>query len=802
MSPPPGIHQPTIVVPPNFAQVVTRLVLLALAYAATGILGLSMPYAGSHITLVWLPTGIAVAALLRWGWSMWPGVLIAAFLVNLSIGSSWQLAAGIALGNTLGPLLAAWLLHRAGFHPAFDRQKDVGLFIAAAAFGMTVSASCGVEALGLAGLVPPGAAASAWLSWWMGDTVGVLLAAPLLLTLTVKNLRQLGRNRNELLLWVLLAGPAAWLAFIHAYDAVDRSLPMAFLTLPLLAWSAQRFGSTGAALGGLGFSMVAAVSTAAGRGTFHIGDVHLGLFLLWSYMATTVLMGLLITALQAERAKVEETLRESEEKLRGLYELSPLGIALTDMQGQYVEFNEAFRQICGYSAEELKTLDYWTLTPKKYEADEARQLESLQRRGRYGPYEKEYVRKDGSMVPLRLNGMLITGDDGRNYIWSIVEDITDRRTAELAMARERTRLETLLRTASDGIHMLDADGLLTEANDAFLDMLGHDRTAVGRLHVADWDAGLHPEDIRGRIDALIAGTGASVFETRHRRRDGRVIDVEINACSIELEGRRFVYASSRDITERNLQRQQLRDLNVNLEAHVRQRTQELARANKELEAFSYSVSHDLRAPLRALDGYARLVREKDAAQLSGEGHQMLERICVNAGKMGALIDDILQFSRVGRHEMRFDDVDMTALARAVSLEMGAEYASAKVEIATLPHTWGDASMLRQVWANLIGNALKFSSRARSPQVEVGVAQQDGEAAYFVRDNGVGFDMAHAGKLFEAFQRMHTEKEFPGTGAGLAIVKRIVERHGGRVWAEAQPGQGATLFFCLGADSRA
>ncbi|MDD5249883.1 MAG: DUF3365 domain-containing protein [Rhodocyclaceae bacterium] len=240
-------------------------------------------------------------------------------------------------------------------------------------------------------------------------------------------------------------------------------------------------------------------------------------------------------------------------------------------------------------------------------------------------------------------------------------------------------------------------------------------------------------------------------------------------------------------------------LNESLEQRVRQRTAELEQVNKELESFSYSVSHDLRAPLRALNGYARIIREDEAETLSPTGKEMLSRIWINADRMGALIDDILQFSRVGRSEMRRETVDMGALARAVTEELRGDYPAAQVRIAALPSAVGDAAMLRQVWANLIGNALKFSAKREQPVIEIGCEQAGGETVYYVRDNGAGFDMAYAGHLFGVFQRLHPSGDYPGTGAGLAIVKRVVERHGGRVWAEAAVGTGATFRFTLDLD---
>jgi signal transduction histidine kinase len=222
---------------------------------------------------------------------------------------------------------------------------------------------------------------------------------------------------------------------------------------------------------------------------------------------------------------------------------------------------------------------------------------------------------------------------------------------------------------------------------------------------------------------------------------------------------------------------------------------ELRLANEQLEAFSYSVSHDLRAPLRAIDGYANLVLLEPGVVLPGQAGERLRKVSASARQMARLIDALLAFSRLARQALQRRQVDVGALAAACAQELRGERT---VEIGELPPAHADPELLRQVFANLIGNALKYSARAAAPRVEVGALAQAGETVYFVRDNGVGFDMQHAGKLFGVFQRLHADDDFEGTGVGLAIVQRIVQRHGGRVWAEAEPGRGATFYFTLGA----
>lgn len=242
----------------------------------------------------------------------------------------------------------------------------------------------------------------------------------------------------------------------------------------------------------------------------------------------------------------------------------------------------------------------------------------------------------------------------------------------------------------------------------------------------------------------------------------------------------------------------LRRLHDHLEDRITERTAELTRTIGELEAFSYSISHDLRAPLRAINGYAAILAEEHGGALPAEGCEVLDRIARNAAKMAQLIDGLLDFSRLARAETESAAIDMNTMVRAVVTEMQAEQKGGApiVTVGALPRSQGHEGMLRQVWTNLLSNAFKFSAREAAPRIEIAGERTGDEVVYSVRDNGVGFDMAYAEKLFGVFNRLHAASEFPGVGVGLAIVRRIVARHGGRVWAESVRDDGSTFFFTL------
>ena len=293
---------------------------------------------------------------------------------------------------------------------------------------------------------------------------------------------------------------------------------------------------------------------------------------------------------------------------------------------------------------------------------------------------------------------------------------------------------------------------------------------------------------------------AQTTEAELVRSDGSVSIADMRVSEVEWEGEPCLLASLRDITERRqAERENLR-LNEVLERRVEERTAQLEQANEELESFSYSVSHDLRAPLRVMDGFCRALEEKHSDQLDETGRDYLMRVRRGTDKMNQLIDEILTLSRVTRTEISTEHLDLSKVAEEVvfAIREAKHDHDVAVTIAPSMPVCGDRGLLRQVLANLIGNAWKFTSKADQPAIEVGVREEEGKTTYFVKDNGVGFDMNYVDRLFRVFQRLHSAADFEGTGVGLATVRRIVQRHGGTIWARSEKGEGAEFLFTLGA----
>jgi PAS domain S-box-containing protein len=391
--------------------------------------------------------------------------------------------------------------------------------------------------------------------------------------------------------------------------------------------------------------------------------------------------------------------------------------------------------------------------------------------------------------------------------------VSEQKRAEGALRESEAQLHTIVENLDEGVVLSALDGRLLQWNPAALKLHGYSSS--------DQDYRLFPELVDTFALSTLEGASVPVEQWPLARilRGEKVRELELRIRRIGSDWQRILsyggtlvhdankhplmaIVTAADITRRKAVEAEILQLNVELEERVIQRTAELEAANKELEAFSYSVSHDLRAPLRAVDGFSQAVLEDFGEQLPEQARDYLQTIRGGAQRMGALIDDLLTFSRLSRLPLNKRPMNTASLVRDALDELGFPLDGRKIEmrIADLPECLGDAALLKQVWLNLLSNALKYTKQRESAVIEVDFLPENGETIYFVRDNGTGFDMRYADKLFGVFQRLHRAEDFEGTGVGLAIVQRIVHRHGGRVWAEAAEGKGATFYFTLEGNS--
>jgi PAS domain S-box-containing protein len=495
------------------------------------------------------------------------------------------------------------------------------------------------------------------------------------------------------------------------------------------------------------------------------------------------------------RKRAEEALRRASAYNRRLLEASLDPLVTIGTEGKITDVNEATEAATGYPRAELigkDFADYFT------EPEEAREgYRRVFREGLVRDYPLEIRHRDGRVTPVVYNASVYRDEAGQVIgVFAAARDITAQKRAE-AELRQMSRLIDL---APDAIFIRGRDGTIRSWNRGAEQMYGWSgEEALG--HISHDLLGTRFPVSLAEIEDRMARDGSWEGELIHSRRDGaRIVVASRHVLDREERGDPTVVLEiNSDITERKRADDELRRLKGELEERVVMRTAQLEAANKELESFAYSVSHDLRAPLRAIDGFCQILVTEHAPGLDGEPRRYLQRVSENTRKMGRLIDDLLHFSRLGRQAMTRQPVAMADLVRQCLEELQGEREGREVEVilGELPPCRADAALLKQVWLNLLANALKFTRSRAEARIEAGSFARDGETVYFVRDNGVGFDMAYADKLFGVFQRLHRQEDYEGTGVGLALVQRIIHRHGGRIWAEASPDRGAAFFFTLG-----
>jgi len=506
------------------------------------------------------------------------------------------------------------------------------------------------------------------------------------------------------------------------------------------------------------------------------------------------------------QSETQAHLRRNEESYRQLVEsVTDYALYMLDLSGRITTWNVGAELVEGFTAQEAIGKHIGELFPKDAATSERfeRMFRIATEQGRYED-EGWRVRRDGQRFWINVVVTAVRDHAGQlKGFAKIARDLTERRQYVEALRRSELRTRSVIETALDAVVLMDGDGVVHEWNPAAEKMFGFKRTEMVGKKMAEMiiPPYLRAAHYTGMARYLAEGHSVILgqrYETIAQRADGTEFPVELAVMEMPPDGVRMFTGYISDITERKRGEENMKRFNQELEESVTKRTEQLEAANKELEAFSYSVSHDLRAPLRHINGFVEILQTSAKEALSDEDRELLDTIADSARHMGKLIDDLLNFSRMGRTELRFLPVKLDSIVQEALKEMRSEMQHREVDLklGALPEVEGDPAMLRQVFINLISNALKYSRDRHPARIEISSEETATEYVITVRDNGVGFDPAYAHKLFGVFQRLHSPQQFEGTGIGLAIVRRVIARHGGRVWAEGQVDQGAAFFISL------
>lgn len=498
--------------------------------------------------------------------------------------------------------------------------------------------------------------------------------------------------------------------------------------------------------------------------------------------------------LEEKAAERTKELIKSEKKFRALIENSNDGIGMLNRQEEVIYVSPSVIKINGFSADELTgKKGLGQVHPEDIPEAVKMREEAFKNPGMPVCSQHRIRHKNSHWIWIEETLTNLIHDPDINALVVNFRDITGRKEAEEKLMASEQQFRSSLDTMLEGIQIINFGWRYLYVNEAVAKQGKYPREELLGHTMMEKYPGIEKTELFSILRQCMSERVSKSMDNEFVYPDGSKDWFELSIHPVP-EG---ILILSINITERRKAEEKIKKLNDELEQKVRERTAQLESANKELEAFTYSVSHDMRAPLRAVNGYARMIEEDYAAVLDHEGRRLLHVIHDNGRKMGALIDDLLAFSRLGKKDIQKTHLDMNELAEGVLHELNKSvHHRAKVKIGRLHPAWGDYSLMSQVLINLLSNGIKYSSKKKNPRVEINSEKKDNHIVYSVKDNGVGFDMQYVHKLFGVFQRLHTVEEFEGTGVGLAIVHRIVKKHGGEVWAEAVLNKGAAFYFSL------
>lgn len=507
----------------------------------------------------------------------------------------------------------------------------------------------------------------------------------------------------------------------------------------------------------------------------------------------------IITRNMEARNKVETELRENRNLLNSIINNTSMWISAKDRSGKFILVNKAMADNLGKQPVQLIGLTHYDIAPKAI-ADESEKTDvAVMEQNKLLEVEINARDRDGRMRSIYIVKFPIHNEKGEvTGMGGVAADMTERKENELKLQEAFEHINDLYNHAPCGYHSINANGIFTEINQTELNWLGYTKAeVVNKLMFTDILTNESKATFSKNFEGFKKTGKANNLEFELKRKNGSTFYVILNATAIYDGEGNYLYSRStiHDITELKIAREEAEYLNQQLEQKIMQ----LEESNTELNTFTYSASHDLRAPLRAISSYASIISSEYSNNMQPDFVRMLDIVKGNAKKMAQLIDDLLVYSRIGKAALNFGEIELTSLAGTIAEELKETYTdkwNAKITFGGPRVVVCDAVLIRQVLANLIGNAIKYSANNPNPLIHFGWYHMGNETVFFVKDNGSGFDMKYAHKLFGVFQRLHSDKEFEGTGVGLAIVHRIIQKHSGRVWAEGKVDEGATFYFSI------
>jgi PAS domain S-box-containing protein len=824
-------------------------------YACCGWLSLTQAVLNKSASAVWLGTGLALVGLLAYGVRFWPAIFIGAFAVNITTSGHVLGSTGIALGNTVEAVAGAWLVRRYANGPkAFDRTRSIFAYLIFAALLSTlISATIGVLSLCLTGGEHWSRFTTVWLTWWLGDVTSNVIVAPSLILWSVRPFARLTKNQllegAGLLLLVSLVGEAV---FMEKTPFRGSNYPLEFLAILPLLWAAFRSGERGAVTCSAAMSVIAWYGTRHGLGPFARPDPNESLLLLQTFSATITVTSLVLASILGERYRADQRLKLQDAISRVLAEATTLKEAAPRVLRAICETAEwDFGAFWVRDGEQLRCVDVWHRQSFSAAEFTQRTCEMTFARGEGLPGKTWDTRKpfvllalsEAAHFPRRplaekaglqsafgfplLLGHEVSGViecfsvepvepdavfvEKLESIGGQLGQFIERKRAEegLKTGEEmKARLAAIVECSDDAIVGKSLEGIINSWNRGAERVFGYSAAEMVGQSIYKLIPAEKTDEERQILYKIRHGEPVAHFQTTRIHKDGRCIDVSLSVSPIKDATGKIIGASkiARDIThqkqiERALAEAQatLRERAEDLEKRVQQRTHALEETVQSLDGFCYSIAHDLRAPLRALGGFSRELTEEYGQVLDEHGRLYLERIRTSAARMDHLILDLLQYGRLSTADLPVVTVKLAEMFhRALSPlqdEIRKRQAAVRVHEPVLSVA-ANPVMLEQVLVNLFTNAIKFVPAGVAPEVNVYTDSHDGKVRIRISDNGIGIKQQHIEKLFRPFSRLVGGDEFPGTGIGLAIVRKGVERMGGRVGVESKLGAGSTFWIEL------